>query len=145
MRKKLRDDINEAELLSMRDEGMSNQEIAESLDVSYATVLRLIGKQPLGMRGSVKNRSVIEPAQKKRELEEEPIIPACLAVTVKRLTVEGELARYELSSNVEDIMINFKHDNECVLVKKEQIPALIKELQAIQRHLSEIEIGFGVW
>lgn len=49
MRRKLLDDISKSELLQMRADGMTNQEIADSLDVSYMTVLRTIGNQPAEM------------------------------------------------------------------------------------------------
>lgn len=43
MRKKL--DITAAELRELREQGLSNHDIAKMLDISYATVLRYIGKQ----------------------------------------------------------------------------------------------------
>lgn len=43
MRKKL--DITAAEMRELREQGFSNHDIAKMLDISYATVLRYIGKQ----------------------------------------------------------------------------------------------------
>lgn len=45
-------DIDKTALLSMRDSGMTNQEIADSIGCCYATVSRILGKQPPGMRKS---------------------------------------------------------------------------------------------
>ena len=43
MRRKI--DVTPSEMLEMRAEGMSNHDIAKSLDISYATVVKYIGKQ----------------------------------------------------------------------------------------------------
>lgn len=48
-RRKLIDEVSIQELLQMREDGMSNKEIAKNLDVTYATVYALIGKQPAEM------------------------------------------------------------------------------------------------
>lgn len=50
MRRALYKDIDPGSLIEMRNSGMSNAEIAGALDVSYNTILRLIGKQPRGCR-----------------------------------------------------------------------------------------------
>lgn len=43
-------DIDKTTLLSMRDSGMTNQEIADSVGCCYATICKILGKQPPGMR-----------------------------------------------------------------------------------------------
>lgn len=43
MRKKC--DVTASEMLEMRNQGLSNKDIANCLDISYATVLKYIGKQ----------------------------------------------------------------------------------------------------
>lgn len=43
---KLLNDVSVSEMLSMRESGMTNREIAANLGISYAYVLKLIGKQP---------------------------------------------------------------------------------------------------
>ena len=42
-------DIDKTALLSMRDSGMTNQEIADSVGCCYATICKILGKQPPGM------------------------------------------------------------------------------------------------
>ena len=44
MRKKLLDDVSVNELLEFRNEGYTNSQIAEMLDVSYQTVYSIMGK-----------------------------------------------------------------------------------------------------
>lgn len=46
-RRKLLADMDKTQLLNMRDEGMSNAEIARAVGCGYQTIYRAIGKQPL--------------------------------------------------------------------------------------------------
>lgn len=48
--KPLSKEVSREELLHMREEGLTNKQIAERLGCNYYTVLRYIGKQPDGMR-----------------------------------------------------------------------------------------------
>lgn len=43
--------VTAAEMLELRKQGMSNHDIAKSLDICYATVLNYIGKQDGKMEG----------------------------------------------------------------------------------------------
>lgn len=49
MNRKLTDDIDISTMRTMRDRGMSNTQIKNSLGCSYSTVWRYLGKQPKGM------------------------------------------------------------------------------------------------
>lgn len=49
MRRKI--DVTPAEMRALREQGMSNHDIAASLDVSIQTVRRYIGKQGRHMQG----------------------------------------------------------------------------------------------
>lgn len=48
-------DVSMAELHQLREEGMTNREIAEHLDVSVATIYRYLGKQPKKGSTTMKN------------------------------------------------------------------------------------------
>lgn len=73
MRKKC--DVTASEMLEMRNQGLSNKDIANCLDISYATVLKYIGKQD----GRMENLAAFAdtpPKRKKMEAKEEmPMIP----------------------------------------------------------------------
>lgn len=73
MKRKLQ--ITASEMLEMRKQGMSNHDIANSLEISYPTVLRYIGKQGGHMEGLEAFKDA--PAPKKEEAKEEvkPVIP----------------------------------------------------------------------
>lgn len=46
MREPLTNSVSVQELLEMRESGLTNQQIAERLDIGYSTVCRYIGKNP---------------------------------------------------------------------------------------------------
>lgn len=51
MRRKLLDEVSMDELMYMRnEEGLSNKEIAERIQCSYATICKVLGPQPKGVR-----------------------------------------------------------------------------------------------
>lgn len=50
MYKKLSSEINITNLVTMRERGMGNREIAKALGISPSTVIRYIGKQPADLR-----------------------------------------------------------------------------------------------
>lgn len=63
-------ELNTNELMYMRDQGMSNREIAKALDVSPATIYNWIGKQPKEMSRrnfleSIKRRSHADAQDRK--------------------------------------------------------------------------------
>ena len=62
-------------LLAMRESGMSNAEIAAAIDVSVQSILRLIGKQPAGLRKPRKKKDVPLPPVEVRETAPRPVIP----------------------------------------------------------------------
>ena len=51
--RRLDSDITVQEMLRLREEGMSNKQIAGQLDVHYNTILKYIGKEPRNPRTSV--------------------------------------------------------------------------------------------
>lgn len=66
--KKLTNEISIQELQQMREEGLTNRQIAERLDLTYRTVIRYLGPQPKGLRanyGEYKTRvKDVEPEKK---------------------------------------------------------------------------------
>ena len=57
MRKKLLDDVSVNELLEFRNEGYTNSQIAEMLDVSTQTIYSIIGKMPDEMIAKAKREA----------------------------------------------------------------------------------------
>ena len=52
-RRRLDLDVTVQEMLRLREEGISNKQIAGQLDVHYNTILKYIGKEPRSPRTSV--------------------------------------------------------------------------------------------
>jgi hypothetical protein len=72
MRRKI--DVTVGEMLTLREQGLSNHDIARSLDISVQTVRRYIGKQ----NGHMENLAAFadhSPRKKKEVKEEMPMIP----------------------------------------------------------------------
>ncbi len=60
--------VTKSEMMALREQGMSNHDIAKSLDISYQTVLRYIGKQDGHMEGLAGFR---DAPQKKTTVKQE--------------------------------------------------------------------------
>lgn len=63
-------EVSISELMHLRDQRLSNREIAEKLDCSVETVYRLIGKQPPGIRAPRRTKKPL-PARPEPVVEHE--------------------------------------------------------------------------
>lgn len=61
MSKKLASSVSISELLAMREQGLTNYQIAERLGVTYRTIVSYIGKQPKGLRAPMGSRKRTKP------------------------------------------------------------------------------------
>lgn len=150
----LHKDISVQELLHMREEGMTNMDIAKSLDVSYATIYRMIGSQPKELRKqreddgdavvvsrrrvmvSYKNPNVVQSVQD--EAEEEP--EACLVVGDRIIRAGGTFATYDISTSESSIDISGK-----LSLKFDELDTFISELTAIKRQLPALKSSNEMW
>ena len=88
MRRKTIQDITVAEMKKMRESGMTNQEIAASLEISYKSVLRHIGPQPSEYRGTSARWATTKPEHASgAPAAEKPDKPR-FAVRVTKETIE---------------------------------------------------------
>lgn len=90
--RKLTDDVSMDELLQMRQDGMSNQEISNRLGVSNTTIYNYLGRQPAGMRYS--RMKVDAPALPAKQNEEKPAQASRLAPCSQ--VWEGKACRLEV-------------------------------------------------
>ena len=127
-------DLSYTELMYMREnEGMSNREIADTLDVSYQSVLRVIGKQPSGIRKNTEKQVVQAPA--------EP--GACLTVTGRVISLTGEQAKYTLDGEHEILLVSI--DGNVLQVPFGQIGKIVSELASISRNIHKVMTGAEMW
>lgn len=73
--RKLSASVNISELLAMREQGLTNYQIAERLGVTYRTIVSYIGKQPKGLRAPKGSRKGTKPLAdiEPEEVAESPV------------------------------------------------------------------------
>lgn len=76
MKKRLSREVTIQEMLSMREQGMTNSDIAASLECHYQTVLKYIGKQPAGFEQMAAFRRPLE----KQQAFPEPTAPQAVGI-----------------------------------------------------------------
>lgn len=101
-------DIDKSSLLRMRQDGMTNQEIADACECCYTTVVRIIGKQPpkaerdryreqrRQAKGSGDRVEITQTAPVAQETQHS-------AVQVESVVYRGELGTYTLTGGVVDL------------------------------------------
>lgn len=142
-------DISNTELYRMRDDGMTNAEIAKATGVSIQTVRNRIGKQPNGLRKPP------EPKSEERQVvglwypvtveEAEQDYGGTLVVKERVITLQGVTQiTYSVSSDDEEIGI-YSGANDYVPIKFDQLADFIKELTSIQKKLPSIQHKNEIW
>lgn len=132
MKRPLTDTISLQELQGMRSSGLSNREIADRLDVSYATICRYLGAGPSWTRaayGSLKTKAtdVEKPVEK----------PPVLKCVSKIATYEGDVMRYTVMPDAGLVTLSIKATgNELVTANKEVLEKHITELLDILTMIS---------
>ena len=150
MHRKILKDLSKDELLNMRESGMTNTDIANALDISYASVYRLIGKQPSSMRCSPHAASVIpkaplqvsEPAKKQ---ESEPEHDAALVVEDRHFKLAGLYANYGVHVKDKTIDVFTTDDGVTLTLKFDEVGVFANELAAIARQTSRLRVGCEAW
>lgn len=97
----LTNDVSISELMSMRGEGMSNSQIAESLGVSISTIYAAIGKGgPRRKRVDMRERVERADAQYERAchaITPEPQVQSSPTLVIsRRWTIQGERGLYDV-------------------------------------------------
>lgn len=147
-RRSLLKDVSISELMSMRDSGMSNAEIADSLGVSYATVLHAIGRQP--SRAVMNNTSIATVEQEHEpevissvlaDVDDMPVMPApksTLTVKSREVRLDGVVCMYEVSDTEKTVVLRQAIDD--VDIPFDKLPLVIAELQEIYRKIENCEV-----
>lgn len=134
MRRKI--DVTAGEMLALREQGMSNHDIAASLDISIATVRRYIGKQGGRMEGYAAFKNT--PPRKKMEKKTEtmPMIPKYNPKPIFEQFDIGECT-VELDSPARLVTIGAKEAGD-VMIPYESIPDLVQFLAWAMRERMEV-------
>ena len=120
MGQKLSNSVSVQEMLTMRERGMTNRQIAESLECCYATVLQYIGKQPAGLRAEYG-----EYAHKKEEVETErpPVLTKISCIE----TYLGEDNKYRVDKDFGRVTVTRTSDGDMTF-DKSKLEKYITEL-----------------
>ena len=123
MRRKL--DVTASDMLALREQGLSNHDIAASLDISIATVRRYIGKQGGHMEGLAAFKD--SPPHRKTEDKgvEMPVLAKYEPKPVTEIYAAGE-SRLEL--NNEDRILTISSDAGEIMFSYSDIPDLVQFL-----------------
>lgn len=155
MRKRLLDDISVNELLEFRNEGYTNSQIAEMLDVSNTTIYNMIGKMPDEMIAKAKREAAVqggfarwEKAAKnkgnehaegeKKEMTENSA--ACLVVVNRKVNLQGTIGLYEVDCESKKVTMRPVEE-----IGFDNLNAYINELQAISRKIDQMSVGNEMW
>ena len=134
MRRKI--DVTAAEMLQLREQGMSNHDIAASLDISVATVRRYIGSQGGHMDGYAAFKNT--PTRKKTEAKEDaPVIPK---YNPKPSKEEYVIFDYSIELNNDDRLVTVSAASGDIIFAYEDIPDLVQFLAwAMRERMSPVE------
>lgn len=155
MKRRLLDEVSVNELLEFRNEGYTNAQIAELLDVSSVTIHNYIGKMPKQMREkawSDAGKKSAQMMQEKKRMAESgeqtkgdvPMIEikrnACLVLVNRKETLKGTIGLYEI--DCENKKVTMRPVEE---IEFDKLNDYINELQAISRKIGEMHVGAEMW
>lgn len=148
-------DISKAELLKMRDGGMSNAAIAASLGCSKNSVWRLIGAQPKeisrqSMREAYRARTAPASSEGGYTVERKAMSfmpklpdpePVKAVLTVKRRDIQlaGAYMHYTVAADGSCVDVETEQGNVLISVPKDKLDAFIEELAAIKNHIGDVK------
>lgn len=141
MRRKI--DVTASEMMQLREQGLSNHDIARSLDISINTVRRYIGAQP----GRMDNLEAFsdKPLLKKEEkkVEAAVLLPKYAPKPLKELYVIGDV---KVTLNHETCMVYIEEQNddaplcECMSIPYRDVPDLVQFLAWAMRERMEVSV-----
>lgn len=117
-RQKLTDQVSLQELQTMRDEGLSNREIADMLDVGYSTVCSYLPKNPNRAPYGYTKKAKPKGTLQETATGEKPPLLKCVSRIHEfegrnmRYTVLPDMGHVTMTPiNVADGQIRYKHDD----------------------------------
>ena len=144
--RKLSKDVDMTTLYSMRDQGMSNQEIADTLGVSYVTILRYIGKNPNRAKRSTSVRKANptnpDPVVSTKKYDQPDTVKEAALVSGDILySMQGSVGTYEI--NPKEKTIRICKDR----ITYDELDTVITELSRIRDNLQNKDVSYRliVW
>lgn len=150
--KRLLDEVTVDELMQMREgQGMTNQQIADALDVNVNVIRRYIGNQPKGIR---KPREYKAEEPKKQEAAPAPAASACLVVQNREIELKGVCGSYMIDCKNRQMYadVNLFGEEKNLVMSIDDIPGIIgkmdefkAELQAIAAKMDALTMQNEMW
>lgn len=144
--RRLSKDVDMTTLYSMRNQGMSNQEIADTLGVSYMTILRYIGKNPNRAKRSTSVRKANptnpDPVVSTKKYDQPDIVKEAALVSGDILySMQGSVGTYEI--NPKEKTIRICKDR----ITYDELDTVITELSRIRDNLQNKDVSYRliVW
>lgn len=135
-RSKLEDDIDISTLLSMREEGMTNKQIAVACDCCVQTIYNYIGKMPKEIRKKAYERRTEQKKEDEKVVVErddkEVESKKLLKVISTRETLEGYVCKYIVDSEKDTIEIDGVISG---ILDRETLDVFMNELDEIRNIL----------
>lgn len=132
MRRKI--DVTADEMLHLRENGLSNYDIAKSLDISVSTVKRYIGSQGCRME-RLAAFADSKPKPKIKESAEMPVIPKYEPKPVLEKFVVGN---FEVELDNTDRLLSLSSDAGDIVFEYESIPDLVQFLAWAMRERMDV-------
>lgn len=136
-----------SELMQMREDGMSNREIADSLGVSYTCIKNYLGPQPKGMR-KYRSKGVVY-GRVQNQPEPEPEVEPCLVIGNRVIIATGLAYEYEINCSTQTLTMYKPGDRNIRPMtwdlSFDDIDQVISELQAISRNISKCKNTSEMW
>lgn len=136
-------DVGVDELRRMRENGMTNADIAEALGTTPVTVRRYIGPQPGRNWGGYRSRAA-RPAEADRLVEAEAP-PACLAVTNSVVYLQGVAAEYAVDAGKRRVNFMLPGMETFACVDFDKWPDFAREVAAVARKLDGQSVPVEMW
>lgn len=151
MRKRLTDSVSVEELIQMYENGMSFRDIGDSLGVSYQTIrTHLKGLvTPRGVGGYHARRIPAETFRVQtqnadmQQMDVQNSANACMVVENKLINLEGTIGKYMVDAKSKIIVCQIA--GATFDMQPDTIPALVEELKALGRNVSQMAVGCEMW
>ena len=140
---RLTDDVGVDKLCRMRENGMTNADIAQALGTTAVTVRRYIGPQPGRNWGGVSGAAA-RPAEA-AEAPEAEASPACLAVTNSVVYLQGVAAEYAVDAGKRRVNFMLPGMETFACVDFDKWPDFAREVAAVARKLDGQNVPVEMW
>lgn len=143
----------DAEMRAMRDAGMTNADIANSLGVTQVTVYRHIGAQPgknwAGYQRRMRQNPIVREVERLTQPDVQAVpesAPAAELVVTNRVTyLTGEAAEYCVDHRARVVRFMPAGAEGMLEIGFDEWAAFAREVQAVARNLDGMRVPVEMW